>query len=516
MKRIASVIVCALSVLACNGIVINDSAGQEVTGAAGAANVTVDDGQDDSLDAGQPKTEPVKTVQGTGGQAMISSTGGSVSATGGSQSTGGSVINAATGGNPPAGTAGTDAGDDGNVEAGGSAGETGYARLILWLADDTPQTHVVTSGTEELFTKYNLRNPGMRDTYIDIMLIGNSSWGPGPDGTDADFSEIRITDCGNKWEDRVAACAKPETCHFKDDYSGEVTPLYRGFSAQDDRLRVPHGETVQVCLYGRLAEVETSAASAGTTERLPRSGDIPNLRILSMITSDCDIVDALPPFTPPAMVLRKAAPVITWEPITEPLHVGVNIIAKLTVSNSSDVNPLAFQQLVFNIASGGDLEYEAIPDPLNTNYNPFDVFAFWLNDNVSPTSTLVPSSQPNYGVFTLRDGDHLVTGAIPMHIEARVNVTSAPSGSWIETKLEKTQLDSYEGFVYLTGPAGPGAMQSRKSTGDSTELESSVLWSDLSAGTEHVPYASTGNSSSDYLTSYLVDGIDGSAKITAP
>jgi hypothetical protein len=212
-----------------------------------------------------------------------------------------------------------------------------------------------------------------------------------------------------------------------------------------------------------------------------------------------------------------AAPVIIWEPIPEPLHAGVNTIVRITVSNASDVNPFALQQMLFSITSGSGAEYEVIPDPTIGINDLYNVNAFWLNGEVLTWSTLVPASQPSVGVFVFREGDHLVTGESPMRIEARVNVTNAPSGSWIKTELHnRCPLDEYDGYVYLVGLDSPGVWLSMKATDVQGAFASTLLWSDLSAGPGHNPYDYPYYSTSDYLTGYLVEGISGSSVIVAP
>jgi hypothetical protein len=455
--------------------------------------------------------------------------------------TGGSAGDSSAGGSGIGGVGGAPSGLAGVPSEGGE--ELEFLNLTLQLAEDTPESRIVVSGSEELFTKYVLRNPNAHDVDIISMILQTS-------GSVADFSSVRLTDCREGgWEKKIdAPCIGEALCHFPEEY-GSHTSIYGLFPA-GERLRVPASGEVILCLFAHMAEVHPTSVPDPTRDRLPRSGDIPNLRVGNMITNDADVVDILAPYEPPSMVLRKAEPIITWTDAEETLHEGLNMLAQITISSTDQARPVCLQQ-VWLIAESSDLNMltlHAAQTRLRIEHRSIDETVTWEWDGVTPPDR-VGGHTNERGVFMWEESvpdtaytarvmfynDEVATpeftGLIgPLTVSLWADVQGVSPGSSVTTRLtsdpdldclcQPTQavtssLTLFNGnglLIDALDPESPIPWQGAR-----------LWWSDMSEGADHHPMDWSDGaasppipSSPDYADSCLIVGADVGSVITAP
>ncbi len=509
----------------------------ETMGEAGSSSVDVINVNEDPVgEAGNPSI-PRNTPEQTGG---MSSTGGTTSvdpiddaseggsspviATGGSAttSTGGSIIAQAgassdveAGGsagtfvvenNGEGGSAGSNPGIIGNGGAAGSVGSDGgaagstsiltvSAALSPYGHDDGPQPRIVptTVRSPAVYGWYLFTNSGDEDLVVNSVTVREIN----SNGKITDFEEVILGDTGGAY----GGCSiRPETAGQDVEFSS-ASSCWHG----EEWIVVPaHGELVFPLSY-RIAEVVPSSEAGPDS---PRSGDSPQLEIVEVTANDGTVQAVVEPQNHPIFVLRRSAPSISWEEITEPLHDGLNTIARLTIHGVHN----GVQQALFNIEGSEGLSLESPEEG-----------TFFIGGEATSFGCFHVSGASALGVYMDPVEDIYINASYPLTIEIRANVSGVQSGSSIRTRLALYDADTENRTVQILGSGSPGVLLAGPHLPD-PPFTAGLFWSDFSEGDDHVAYrrgdAQLGTtsvvSSLDYATAYLVPGADGSSTVTAP
>lgn len=504
----------------------------EITGEAGSPSVgdSVEEGgsadivEDPSGEAGSPPNTGGSPATGGTVSHTPASTGGNDSVAigdnagastdsenGGSDSV---IIPAATGGE--GGSSGSDPsiiGDGGAAGSVGSAGgatggEGGSAPILTVSVGESPYSH-----SEDLFWEprlgatenaqpstygwYRFTNTSDGDLSIDSVTVREIN----PHGKMTDFEQVILGDTGGAYGGMVVL---PEAAD-----QDAVFDLDRN---QVISIVVPaHGEIVFPLSY-RVADVVPSSEAGPDS---PRSGDSPQLEIVRVTANDGTVEAIVEPQEHAVIVLRKSVPGISWDEIAEPLHDGLNTIARLTISPAGSVYTNAafvLQQMLFDIEASEGLVLESPEEG-----------SFFLGGEDSSFGRLHVSGAGALGVLMNPVEDWYVAPSYPMTIEIRAIVSGVQSGSSVSTRLAMYDADEENRTVQILGGGSPGILLAGPHLPD-PPFTSGLLWSDLSEEDDHVAYSqgdaelgtSSVQSSQDYATAYLVPGADGSSTVTAP
>jgi hypothetical protein len=242
---------------------------------------------------------------------------------------------------------------------------------------------------------------------------------------------------------------------------------------------------------------------------------MPALKLVNVM-DDNGVRAVVPDHDPEPMVLFRNAPVITWDVINEPLHDGLNTVARLTITAAHAESDIALQQVLFDVEESEGLILEEADE---------GSFVVWGEAFPnSPDSGLLIAPQNTFGKLVFFDGDRYVSqegnpAAAPMSIELRMNVSNVQPGSSIRTSLRMQDADAGVTIVQLLGRGSPGVIMAGPHQ-PNPPFTAALFWSDLSEGSDHHPLIDAGGtfsqSSWDYMTAFLVPGADGSCTITAP
>lgn len=481
------------------------------------------------------------SLTSTGG--VVSSTGGSPASTGGMlvetggsvpEATGGSQVN--TGGHQPTGgmpsTGGAlqpeTAGSAGAlpVSTGGSAGED-MDGLVITFVSNTDDRIVVPAPAggpfNERAAEYEIVNNGAEPRRPVAFTLSQVL----PSGQLANCDNIHL-----HIGDAIGATFGSSGGRF---VGQEIT-----FNVPLEYDMIQPGASTSLNVDCVVAEpVPTRIAQEGD----PKSGDVFALKV-TRVVDDLGEEAVIHDHEPAAMVLRKAMPIITWEEIEEPLHDGMNEIARIRIESPDQSRPVGLQQLWF-FTEGDDfnmLTPSAVQVRLTMEHPSISESVTWEWDGVTPEDRVAGHSNER-GLFIWEEAipdlayharvmfyrDEIATpvydGLVgPMTVSLWAEVQQVHSGSKITTDLLHHPGSCPEDVVTTSLVLFNGnGLLSTTDTSHWGEDAAGVWWSDLSEGTDHLPMDwSSGAaetpvpSSPDYSDECLVPGSIIQFALTAP
>lgn len=186
----------------------------------------------------------------------------------------------------------------------------GKRKLLVHLADNTPESQVVTTAKQPmdqyLFSHYIVFNDDSAPLTVDTVSVGQMS----DLGTLADFVEVRLQVCDAQGIGIGSVMSKYAPGAYRDHPAIDASVHF----AHGDHLQfnlaesgithvIPPKGALHYCLYGLMSTVRQDADGMVEGERVATRGDQPNLVILSLRTMD-KLSAIVRTSTPPTMVLE--------------------------------------------------------------------------------------------------------------------------------------------------------------------------------------------------------------------